>query len=145
MTVSIQDFILEIMELLVNVIKIIPKVYKIVPHIKEGAVVDLTKSIEPLIEWVLSILPSGLDPFLSLSENETVATSFKGVLNATSEVESSALTHIVQGTAYLLNNESSYNYIGSQFFYVLFDFLMQAVDKLESIVIDLSIKLPWIT
>lgn len=144
MTLYIQDFVMAIIELLIKVLKLIKPVGRtIVPHITTEARWDLIRSIKPLIDWILSILPFGVDSFLSMFENETVSGAFIGVLNSTSDVDSHGLTHIINGTASVLSNESSYNYVGSQFVYTLFEFLAWIIGLIANFMYDLPNILPW--
>lgn len=145
MAIYIQDFVMAIMELLISVLKLIKPVYDtIFPHIRSEVVGDLLRSIEPLVDWLLSMIPLGIDPLLRTFENETVSQAFIDVFNSTSEVNSHGLTHIVNGTAYVFENEASYNYIGSQFIYTLFEFLSWIIERMASLMYELPEIIPWV-
>ena len=132
------------MELLVNVLKILrPVYYKVVPHFSSEARWELVISIKPLIDWLLSNLASFIDPLFGLFENETVSGAFIDMVHSTAGTDPSALTHVVNGTAYVFENEASYNYIGSQFFYVLFEFLTWVINGIADIMYGINTTLPW--
>ena len=55
---------------------------------------------------------------------------------------SSGITYMVQALTYVLENDSSYNFIGSRFTYALYDFLSWAIELIASLMQNLQSIFP---